>query len=546
MSTKCRDALPSRRAFLALLGAAPAACTFPPALRARRCVGAVAPDGTCTEVLWSYSSLQYCRARVLHPRDEGELAAMLRRVAASGHKLSIRGGGASLDTQSLNGDTVVTLDAPAFTTIEVHHGPDGEPRFTAGAGATWGDVMAALRARGLVPYAAPSASYIRIGGGFVANSFSRMSTRWGREERYVRAFTLITVDGQRRVCTPDTTDPLARRLWHTAVGALGYLGVVTSVTYAARRVPVGAEVHTRYAVGELPDDERSEAYADALDGFLNDLFARATELNGASTLGAQPDPDASLDGIYGTVWWTRGLTPRLRTLVARLNYTPQPPPNPTRGLLNRRNDYLRAYGEYAMTQPGGESSVQNVNFALSRCDPDSWDPIEDFAFFQDADLRAKLAAEPFWRMTSVEQAFCIPKRGQREFLRIIDDTVRLYDHFPTLVDLLYAPKDARATPLPLSATKDGDAMVFTLAYLDRNGERWGCTRQVYRTLASHCARLGGRVYLAKTVEVEPEDMRAMWGDGVREVAALKRLLDPRDVLVNEFWREKLLPASWEG
>lgn len=546
MSTKCRDPLSTRRAFLALLGAAPAACTFPPALRARRCLGAVARDGTCTELLWSYNSLQYCRARVLHPRDEAELAAVLRRVADTGHKLSIRGGGASLDTQSLNGDTVVTLDAPAFTTIEVHTGPDGEARFTAGAGATWGDVMTALRARGLVPYAAPSASHIRIGGSFAGNSFSRMSTRWGREERYVRAFTVITPGGQRLVCTPDTADPLARRLWHTAPGALGYLGVVTSVTYVARAVPAGSEVHTRYVVTELPDDERSVAYTTALGGFLQDLFLDATALRGATSLGTQPDPAAPIDGIYGAMWWTRGLTPRLRTLVARLNYTPRPPPNPTRGLLNRRNDPIRAYGEYAMAQPGGESSIQNVNYALTRCDPDSWDPIEDFAFFQDADLRAKLAAEPFWRMTSVEQAFCIPKPGQQEFLRIIDDTVRLYDHFPTLVDLLYAPKDSRATPLPLSTTKDGDAMVFTVAYLDRNGERWACSRQVYRTLASHCARLGGRVYLAKTVEVEPEDMRTMWGDGVREVLALKRVLDPRNVLVNEFWREKLMSAVLAG
>jgi hypothetical protein len=138
----------------------------------------------------------------------------------------------------------------------------------------------------------------------------------------------------------------------------------------------------------------------------------------------------------------------MRTLVARVRYDAAPPPDGPRGLLNRRHDFFRAYGEYAMTQPGGESSVQNVNFALSRCDTSSWDPIDDFAFFQDADLRAKLEAEPFWRMTSVEQAYCIPKRGQQEFLRLIDDTVRLYDHFPTLVDLLYAPKDARTTPLP--------------------------------------------------------------------------------------------------
>ncbi|MFO0630827.1 MAG: FAD-binding oxidoreductase [Polyangiales bacterium] len=546
MSTKCREPRPTRRAFLALLGAMPAACSFPAALRPRRCLGAPAADGTCRELLWSYNSLQYCRARVLHPRDEGELIAMLRQVADAGHKLTIRGGGASLDTQSLTGDTVVTLDAPAFTDVSIHRAPNGEVRFTAGAGAMWGDVLRALRARGLVPYAAPSASYIRVGGGFAANSFSRMTTRWGREERYIRAFTLITVGGTRLECAPDAAEPRARQVWDAAPGALGYLGVVTSVTYAARPLPGAHAVHTHYTVSELPDDERSASYQAELDAFFNALFEASTVLESATTLGDVPDTAARNDGVYGTIWWTRGLTPRLRTLLAKVRYDPQPPPDAHRGLLNRRDDFVRIYGEYAMTQPGGESSVQNLNFLDARCAPDSWDPIEDFAFFQDADLRAKLEAEPFWRMTSAEQAYCIPKRGQREFLRVIDDTVRLYDHFPTLVDLLYAPKDARATPLPLSATKDGGALVFTLAYLDRNGERWSCTRQVYRTLAAHCARLGGRVYLAKTVEVEPEDMRTMWGDGVRALVDLKLALDPRNVLVNEFWREKLLPAASEA
>jgi hypothetical protein len=63
----------------------------------------VASDGTCTELLWSYSSLQYCRARVLHPRDEDELAAMLRRVADTGHKLSIRGDHNIGDKHKLSG-----------------------------------------------------------------------------------------------------------------------------------------------------------------------------------------------------------------------------------------------------------------------------------------------------------------------------------------------------------------------------------------------------------------------------------------------------------
>jgi FAD/FMN-containing dehydrogenase len=79
-------------------------------------------------------------------------------------------------------------------------------------------------------------------------------------------------------------------------------------------------------------------------------------------------------------------------------------------------------------------------------------------------------------------------------------------------------------------------MIFTLAYLDRNGERWTCTRAVYRDLAHRCAQAGGRIYLAKTVEADPADMNAMWGDGVRALWAFRQRVDPHCNLTNEFWR----------
>jgi len=532
------DPLPTRRAFLAALCALPAACSFPPAQWPRQCVGGGESTG-CREVFWSYSSLQYCRARALRPESEERLAEMLRALRPT-DRLTVRGGGAALDSQSLNADTVLLLDHPNFCGVTVRHCP--EPTVTAGAGATWGAVMDALRAQGLAPYCTPSASYIRVGGGFAANAISRLASSWGREERYIQSFRIMTLDGVVHECF-ETSDPdsLDGQLWALAPGSLGYLGVVMSVTYRVRRLSARAMVRTHWQVGQLPEDETSDAYRGELEAFFGKLqmafdLSRTYSAEANDSPSANDSPEAN-DGAFGTVWWTRAITPRLRTLTATVRYDVDPPSHPCGALLHDRDGSIRIYGEYLMAEPGGESSIQNLNYYMVRCTPDTWDTVEDFSFFQDADLRARLAVASEWRMTAVEQAFCVPRRRAADFLKAIDAVVRGYDHFPTLVDVLYVKKDGeRRRALPLSATKDGDTMIFTLAYLDRNGERWTCTRAVYRDLAHRCAQAGGRIYLAKTVEADPADMNAMWGDGVRALWAFRQRVDPHCNLTNEFWR----------
>ena len=532
----------SRRQWLGVLGALPAACV-PSALRPPRCYVGSAGDPSCRELLWSYNSMDHSRSTVLRPLDLADLRRTLMEFPLRGRRLTFRGGGASLDRQSLNDDTVILLDNPSFATVNIDLDDPCGPTLTVGAGATWQQVLDHTLPLGLVPYCTPSASFVRIGGGLAANSFSRMSARWGREERYLRQFTLVGPDGRIYDCHPGQSPAsLEYKLFHAVPGAQGYLGVVTRARYALRRIaPAGSPLCVR-------TETRVQTLGRGVQGnetgrnYLRDLRFESKHLPPDAPLGCPPVPEddgnpETPDGIFGTLWWARDVCRTMRGLIGRTKYLPESHVGKPRGLLNRRDSFLRVFGEYGFVEPGGEASFQDINYHLSNCQALSYDPVDDFAFFQDADARAKRYAEPRWRMTAAEQAYCIHPDRAGEFLEALDYEVRLVEHYPALVDLLYAPRDLRHHPL--SATSDDRTMVFTVAYLDRNGERWACSQAMYRTLAAHCARLGGKVYLGKTVEAEVADLDAMWCAGVHELRALKRQVDRHGLIANEFWDRNL-------
>lgn len=532
---------PSRRRWLGVLGALPTACV-PGLYRPPQCYVGSAADPSCREIVWSYNNMDYTRSTVLRPRDLADLRQTLRELPRSGRRVTFRGGGASLDRQALNDDTIVILDNPSFQQVLVYPDDPCGPTLTVGGGATWQQVLDHSVPLGLVPYSMPSASYIRVGGGLASSSFSRMAARWGREERYVKQFTLVGVDGRVYDCHPDQPDgSLEKALFLAVPGAQGYLGVVTSARYAMRRVgPPGAPmcIRTQSNVRSLG---RMVAGNPHVTQYFRELRFESKHLPRMNPLGCPLDVEddgneETPDGIFGTIWWARDPHRTMRGLIGRVKYVSESAVGRT-GLLNQRDGFVRVFGEFGFVEPGGEASVQDVNYLLTGDGMTSYDDVDDFTFFQDADLRARNFAAPRWRMTAVEQAFCLPPDEAQEFLRLLDHEVRVVHHFPSLVDLLYAPPDLRRHPL--SPTSGSPAMVVTVAYLDRNGERWRCTRDMYQTLAAHCARLGGKIYLGKTVEATAEDLNTMWGAGACELRAIKSVVDPHNLITNGFWDRNL-------
>jgi hypothetical protein len=92
----------------------------------------------------------------------------------------------------------------------------------------------------------------------------------------------------------------------------------------------------------------------------------------------------------------------------------------------------------------------------------------------------------------------------------------------------------------MSSSFELDGFLLTLGFEISNQARLEAVKSALVSLSAHCRRLGGRVHFVKSVHASPDDLEAMYAETLPVFADLKRRLDPRGVLRNEFL-ERTLP-----
>ena len=167
---------------------------------------------------------------VVRPRDPSEVAAALRYAAHRGLPVSVRSGGHSPAGHGTN-DGGVVIDLRHLRAVRVL---DRDTRLVrVGAGATWGEVAAALRPHGLALTSGDTAS-VGVGGLTLAGGIGWMVRRYGLAIDAVTAADVVTADGQ--LVRADATEH-PDLLWALRGGG-GNFGVVVSLDFTAQ--PVGA------------------------------------------------------------------------------------------------------------------------------------------------------------------------------------------------------------------------------------------------------------------------------------------------------------------
>lgn len=446
-------------------------------------------------------------------------------------RATVRGGGWSLDAQSLNDDAVIVLSGERFDFIDaVREGPRGAT-VRLGAATRWWEVLDYVAAQGFVPATTVTGSDVTVGGSLAADCLSRFAGAWGKEGESTESFRVMTVDGAVHDARFNAREgSLSRRLYEHCVGGFGALGVVLDVTWRLRRV-----VRRRAARAAAT---RLEAIC--AEGFSWEACPRSLR---AHTLAARravdargdeawkgPLPSKVYDAVSATIWFRR-LGPR--GLLMRSRHVSGAPG--ARSPLYDDVTRTRSASELMMTRRAGSDLGQTVFRAVTGMRPETRDALEDFTFFMDGNVAAGLnvaagALPGARRMTRHQQTSIVPDEGAARFCERVEALMADPALHPTVLDLLYLPADRR--DFPRSPNRGLDGFAITLAYQSVDGARLPAARRLFRRLSRLTAALGGRVSLVKNVYCDDTILIGMYSEGVESLGALKRELDPAGLLRN--------------
>lgn len=464
-------------------------------------------EGIGWETMTSYSGLSSMRGEVHRARTLAEITGVLATARRLGRRVSLRGGGLSFDTQSMGSDLVLSLRR--FDAIHVD--PDART-VTAGAGATWGAILAATARHGLVPPVMITGSEATAAGTLATNALSRFSPVLGKEGKWVRSVDVLLPDGERvRASRTEHAD-----LFRAVVNGFGLVGIVLGVTHEL--LEVGTPIRVRSTLERVPEP-----------GGL------------ASRLRLTEDRTAGAETAFALVTVKDRA---IRSVVTRSRYVRD---EPLRTLLpHRKASVARLPLELAIHNVAG-AGQRFWNFAYDRLIDETRpyvDELEGYTFLMDGNLRVHQTAGrlgiPFH---TVQQTFVIPGAGERDllapFIERVRDMLEEERLEAALLDVLHLPEDE---PFALSSTRGlaGHAFTVTLEGI-HDVPTLGRARGRLVELTQEVRRIGGRVHLTKNVFATRDDLEAMYGDGIQMLARIKARYDPGGLLATDF-SDRLFPA----
>lgn len=348
---------------------------------------------------------------------------------------------------------------------------------------------------------------VTLGGAVAANIHGKNNRKAGPIGEHVRAFTLLTANGEQRTITPlENPD-----LFYAAIGGFGALGVITSIEIQLKRVHSGMlEVEAHTARNWAEAIEQLALLADQwdyavgwIDAFPSGANAGRGILHSARYLedGEDPHPEETLraeaqqvpDSVFGI---PKRAIPRLMR--------PFTCPTGVRFINGTRYRAGRREAGHRFRQ-----SLVAFNFLL--------DSIPNWKHaYRPAGLVQYQSFVPF---DAAQQVFMQATRVARE------------QGFPPFLCVL---KRHRPDAFLLSHAVDGFSLAMDFRVPSR---RWEEFRRLADEMTEMTLAAGGRCYLAKDSVLRPGQFRQAVGeDALRRFLALKAETDPEGLFWSELWR----------
>ncbi|MEA2307178.1 MAG: decaprenylphospho-beta-D-ribofuranose 2-oxidase [Solirubrobacteraceae bacterium] len=489
------------------------------------------------ELLDSYGGQRTTYAQVWRPACVPQLQQLFAHARHERRRVTLRAGGHSFDDQALGDDVVVSM--MGFDGIDLL----GGGLVMVGAGATWGAILEKLKRHALLPAVTVTTEHATAGGTLAGDCLSRFSCALGRQGAWIERFTLVTPQGEELDCArpanPNAPATLQEQVFMGAIGGLGYLGAVVSITFQALPVPGRGRIRVLTTVRKL------ETFRHLADH----LVERAKEIPPPGS--GRVKPVALYAALHsGPSGPRQALAFESRFTTRRAGGHPM--------LLFLPGFRLRVLVEWLVRLVPFNRLLWGVAFEVFYKDGGKYvDSLAGFTFFMDANARARRVAQRLgFNPQTLEQTFILPADPRSEetwaearehLVSWLEDANALFCELeltPTLDDVLFLPADLR---FDLSSTADMAGFAVSYSFETSDRKRIAKAERAFVQLADTLwSDYEGRVHLVKNVRARPATLVSMYGSGAVEFFQLKATVDP-DCILRNAWLERtfgpLLPAA---
>ncbi len=442
---------------------------------------------------------------VWRPTSVDDLRATLALARDTGRTVAPRGSGYSYADAALNAEEIV-LDLSAMRRVVAWESDTGV--ITVEPGLTVRDLWRETILDGWWPAVVPGTMAPTVGGCLAMNVHGKNAWKAGTLGEHVLSFDLMAPDGTIATVTPES-DP---HLFHAAIGGLGMLGLITSVTLQLERV----------VSGRLTASQR-------VARSLDEMFA----------IFAQESPNADylvgwIDGFASGKALGRGLVDRADYIAtpdsASLHPSRQDLPPTIAGIVPR-SSLWRALK--LVTNDPGMALVNAAQFARgSRQSPPHTVPHAQFHFFHDY--------VPTWKRSWLPgglrqfQAFAPAAVAPSLFADLLARS-----HKAGVTPYLCVFKQHRGDPFLLSYQCDGYSLSLDYHVTAANAHNLSDLLIAHRDATIES---GGRLYLAKDDTLDARSYaRGMGDERIERFLSLKRTRDPGGLLSSNLFRRVFAP-----
>jgi FAD/FMN-containing dehydrogenase len=305
------------------------------------------------------------------------------------------------------------------------------------------------------------------------------------------------VSGETLTCSREANADVFRAV----IGGFGWFGMVT---------------HATYDLLEIGPRRNVKTVIDRCEG-LPLFVERLTEAS------LHPEPYEAVYSVYS-------LTETKRGAVLRSMYTDEPIGNT-----------LHIYQPYAWYRPLGELLFvsSRVSNALSHASylyvfgrAKFVDDLRGYTFCMDGNERAKAIGDRFGvKLASVQHSYVVPTESLLSFLEESARLFQAHDLYPSLLDALYRPAD----DFLLSSANGLAGFCVSYVFEGVGKKKFERLHRCLLELNEASMAAGGRLHLAKNVYATQDQLRRMYAPALQELARVKARVDPKGVLVNDFF-----------